>query len=102
MPLAHGDQLAPFQRAMLAHGTPPASRNWPAATRSPFGITASARTTTAPTNAPDIPDPSAAHVRLTGSYVARLLAATAPAPANAPPTASSGGSGPARSRSHRI
>src|SRR5262245_13751350 len=95
-PAPIADHDVPFQRAMLATPVPPACENVPAATRSLFGITASAVTT--PNGRK--PEPNADHVSLTGSHAAMPLAATGPATSKSPPKTITGAAGPGPSGSH--
>jgi hypothetical protein len=73
MPEPSGDQVEPFQRAMLRQTTPPAVENKPPAIKSPFGMDTSARTV------PLMPLPNADQVPVTGSTAAMRLHTTVPA-----------------------
>ena len=92
-----GDHAVPFHRAMLLTAVPPALLKRPAATRSPFGITASAFTSG---KLPETPPPNADHVPATWSKVARKAQDWLPTATKEPPITSCGPRGPAPSGSH--
>ncbi len=83
MPPPIADQAVPFQRATLRAGTPPATSNWPAATRPPAN-SASAKTTVC--SCEDefcMPPPS--DCQLLPFHCATLSFVGAPARASVPP-----------------